>query len=55
MRQVRSTIRALRKPGNVGLIASDLMPTDVRVRRAQYLKGGRDGSSIYEVYYGGFR
>jgi endo-1,4-beta-xylanase len=30
-------------------------PTDVQMRRDPYLKGAKDGSSIYDVYYGGFR
>jgi endo-1,4-beta-xylanase len=30
-------------------------PTDVQLRRDPYLTGGKDGISIYDRYYGGFR
>jgi hypothetical protein len=30
-------------------------PTDVQLRRDPYLNGAKDGSSIYDRYYGGFR
>jgi len=30
-------------------------PTNIQMYRDPYLNGAKDGSSIYDVYYGGFK